>query len=629
MEEGSLLQKVLERQGQEDFSSTKGGEQNVLVLDLFSLQLGQNQQENLLCLAELAYQCNQFLQSKTYLWHVGGDGPVFGVRAGSDGIPHLRAYCEYGPNVQDEWAAIDFMFQLSQEIDHDLAISCWDVDDGQVILIQTADVLPGWLDEDPSDIHRYACFIRNGLLQLLQHPHISLPDSIRKLRSQKNQAYSSHPAIQKSIHRWLDTNRKQALTQKTPFVVPRKIATMMRTRPDLVHAAIQAFCKNIEEAPPSILHHEDWVWTTHELARTNYAMARTMLSKEWESPEFLPRLPIEVKRFKRQCAMEATPHLKHAVQLGVRLVVGFEYLARSKLGPLSMDERIAHWCRLERDCPPSNPTSWILESLKQGPNHSTVDLSYILKCPVYPQERGFPTLYSKYDVSMQQQVLNAQREVDENEDFPRPLPSQIDDESWLDLSDTKGVSSSDDLDGMISKFQNFMAQPSGPEGVTTTSSADTSIELRPRVFMNILHRVLMGEKLSFPRSDAYFYSEDYDLMEQDEAENEPDGAMKGLMVRISTQRLKRHIDFDSIAHYITCPLVWKDAMDAELKGKSESRELDPINGPDGESVGDDEEGFVKNAHLLNNLLQSIEASEGTAGPAVNMLNEMNTSGDLL
>jgi hypothetical protein len=530
MEEGSLLQHVLQRQSEEDFNPTEAGERNVIILDVFPLTSGLDHISNLRTLAELAGQCNQFLQSQNYLWHHGGDGPVFGVLVGRDGIPHLRAYCIYGPNVQDEWMAIDFMFQMSQEIDHDVAISCWDVDDGQVILIQTANVLPNWLDEDPSDNHRYACFIRNGRIQLLQQPHISLPDALKNLQSQTNKASSSHPRIQNAINQWLDINRQNAHVQTAAFVVPRKIATLMRKRPDLVHAVIQAFCKNIEESPPSISNHEDWVWITHKLTRTNYAMARTLVSKEWESSEFSPKLPMEVKRYKRQCAMEATPHLKHAVQLGVRLVVGFEFLSKSKLIPPSLDERIAHWCRLDQDCQDSNPTSWIMESFQQGPNHSTHDLSHILKCPVFPEERQFPTLYTNSNVSLRQQLLNAQKSADEDEDFPMPLSNQVDDESWLVLEDANGVNRNNDLDGMVSRFQNFMVQPSGPEGVAS-SSLETKTKLRPHIFMNILHSVLKGEKLSFPTTDPYFYDEDYDLMDQDVGESEPVEAMKGVMVR--------------------------------------------------------------------------------------------------
>lgn len=62
-------------------------------------------------------------------------------------------------------------------------------------------------------------------------------------------------------------------------------------------------------------------------------------------------------------------------------------------------------------------------------------------------------------------------------------------------------------------------------------------------------------------------------------------------------------------------------MDAELKGKLESRAPDDSNFGD---IGDNEE-VAENAHVLDNLLQSLEASEGKSGPVSNMLKEMNKS----
>ncbi|CAJ1942740.1 unnamed protein product [Cylindrotheca closterium] len=596
MDYGSLLEHALQSQQQ---NNENAKEANTIILDIYSIESRNDSRENLLLLAELATRSNQFLQSQDYLWHFGGDGPVFGVHVGTDGIVHLRAYCNYGPCVQDEWMAVDIMFRLSELLDHDVAISCWDIDDGQVILIQTADVLPDWLDEDPTDNHRNACFIRNGRLQIIQNPHLSLKDALQHLHEQPKAQPSSHPMIHNSILHWLEINRQHVHVQKCAFVIPRKIATLIRERPDLVHFAMQTFCKHIEDKPPSIQHHEDWVWTTHRISRTNYAMARTMVSQEWKSPELMPSLPVEAKRYKRQCNMEATPHLKHALELGVRLVVGFELLLQSSVDPTAREVKLAHWTRIAQEGNGSDSSSWILESYQRGPQHSNYDLSHILKCPVFPEDKDFPTLNSHPDVSIKQQILNAQKKVDPDEDFPKPLSDMVDTESWLVLeSGSEGVIDSD-FEGMISKFREFMVQSSGPEGVDSSNAAKTSstTEIRPRVFMNILLSVLKGEGLSFPSVDPYFYQEDYDLMDQEEEEEgEATGEMKDLM----------------------------DAMDAELKGKSNSRALDPISGLDIEGVqdGDDDE-LTEKAHVLNNLLQSLDASDGKAGPVSNMIQEMS------
>lgn len=58
-------------------------------------------------------------------------------------------------------------------------------------------------------------------------------------------------------------------------------------------------------------------------------------------------------------------------------------------------------------------------------------------------------------------------------------------------------------------------------------------------------------------------------------------------------------------------------MDTELEEKTKSRSLDA---PDG--VGQITKEVSEDAHVLNNLLQSLDASAGEAGPVTNMLKEM-------
>ena len=591
MEEGSLLQEVLRKRSRGDFGPNESdSSKSTIVFDVHSLKTDLNHRAKLLFLANLARECNHFVQSQTYQWHHGGDGPVFGIHVDeSEDIPHLRAYCVYGPSVQDEWACIDFMLQMSQQLDHDIAISCWDLGDGQVILIQTADMLPDWLDEDPSDDHRFACWIRNGQIQLLKKPHVSLGEALSLLQQNDNQN-SSHPKIQETLEKWLTFNQRANKLQRTALVVPRKIAALIQKRPDLVNAAIQSFCENIEEQVPSILHHEDWVWITHSISRTNYAMARTMVSKVWKTTDQLPKIPMEVKRYKRQCEMEATPHLKYAIQLGVRLVIGVDLLLQNKISPSSTEQRIAFWSRIDQACHDSDQSSWLVESYQQGPNHSAYDLTNILKCPVFPEERKFMTLYSYPETSLKQQIIDVEKGVDYDKDFPMPTQEEVDDEAWLDLDGEDGKGEHD-LDSILSSFQNFMVHPSGVEGVESSPAVEAQNPIRPRIFMNILQSVLKGENLSFPTSDPFFYHEDYDLMDTEAEEDESAQAMRGLM----------------------------DAMDAELNGKSESRKLDDF------AKTDENAEVTENAHILNNILQSLEASEGRPGPVNNMLKEMTSS----
>ena len=265
MEEGSLLQIALNH-----VSSLKDSHDNLdrtqkdcLLLDLYSLKEHpepEQQQHHLLYLAELAEKCNTFLQSQDYLWHYGIDVPNFGIHVSStEGIPHLRAYCRYGPNVLDEWMAIHYLIEISKKYP-DIAGMAWDIQDGQVILIQLADILPDWLDEDPSDNHRYACWIQNGNIQLFHESHLTLQKSLELLRNNSNSMESTHPTLQQALVYWLEVKSAESkLLQRTPMVLPRNVARFFNKRPELVHTAIQAFGEyldiNEEEATeiPSII----------------------------------------------------------------------------------------------------------------------------------------------------------------------------------------------------------------------------------------------------------------------------------------------------------------------------------------------------------------------------------------
>lgn len=651
MEEGSLLKLALDRTSASE-SASGADNRNCLFLDVYSLRdeftahpkegaaatTATTTTSHLLYLAELADRINTFVQAQDYLWHYGGDGPVFGIHV-TDGIPHLRAYCRYGPSVQDEWMAIyylrEFMINNAKREETgeggywgDVAATAWDAEDGQIILIQMADLLPPWLDEDSTDNHRHACWLYCGSVQLFHKSHISLLEAIEELKRLEKEQHvaradgpyesdlpsSTHPRIQRALEYWLELNVQESqLRQRTPLVLPRIVAKFLQDRPELVHAAIQAFCEHLEgggSSPPSsrseqaalpdLRKYTDWVWTRHTMSRTNYAMVRTMVSSlGWTTPDKLPpTVGVEVKRYKRQCSMESTPHLKHAVAMGVRVVAGLEYLLAvttrgNSLSPnslhlgssipeeslTSLHDRVVFWSRVERDCSHfnmkksaislhSHATSMILNNFQLGPNHSDLDLTYILKCPVFPEEIDNWTVLSHPETPLREQIIQGLKRAskDDNRDsgedgkYWMPRPDQVDGDEWMEVTSDRATTDAaagslgtvQDLNRMMSSFQAFMSRTSDLEGVASTNRSlddperdEDSMEIRPHIFLNILHSVLKGRELVFPRRetvDPFFYKDDYDLLEEDSEDHEDnnyddDGktegtwGMKDLMVR--------------------------------------------------------------------------------------------------
>jgi hypothetical protein len=463
---------------------------------------------------------------------------------------------------------IEFLKSLPEE--SDVAATVWDVQDGQLILIQLADLLPSWLDEDPTDNHRYACWIdSNGYLQLLRRPHVPLKDALRELKRVKGagSASSSHPKLQEALDYWLDLNAEAAsVRQRAPMVLPRTVARAFAERPELLRTAIQAFCEHVQRDGPvapakvelDFTKHDDWVWTVQCLSRTNYAMARTVASStrgDWTStPDSVPiAVGVEVKRYKRQCKSEASKHLKHAVALGLRAVAGLELLLLGKKNnesdgmfasstPLpSLRERVLYWDRVQQNCSGqyNDKSRTILDSFQVGPNKARLDLTNVLKCPVFPEEAHSWTSYSNPESSMRDQVkslLRSNKKVqdddddDDDERFWVPRADQVDGEDWMDCEPEKGdavatIDSQQGLDNLLSRFQLFLNRTSGVEGISSTERsgnaggseavASTRIDIRPRVFLNILHAALKGDELKFPTIDPYFYQEDYDLAREE------------------------------------------------------------------------------------------------------------------
>jgi SGT1 protein len=596
MEAGSLLQEALLRQA--DRQQLSDSDQDVLWLDIHLLPPASTtascKKDELICklleLAKLCKDANAFFQSlaDSFDWHVGGDGPVFGIHA-SDRIPHLRAICRYGANVADEWTSVELMRQYT--ISHPgLAVECWDGQDGQILLIESANVLPIWVDSIGPDAMRHRCWIRSGqvqliapeenfqagqiscamglqeALQILQEggPRVEAPVRMQQaIRDCVSQLVSDRIVSDRTdAHSEISTSQRQNQHRhKAVIALPRPVAHLVRERPDLVNAAILAFANHALQPDRKLSRNspkiecEDWVMTCHSFSRTNYAMLRTLVSAHtWKSETTVPNAyqSVELRRMQRQCAVDATPHLRHAVHIGVRLVAGFDELIQSKehQPSTSLVERrvLQYWPRfLEGGLSlASDSVRWLYDAWKMGPNHAAHDISDILDCPVVQEEFTSDNITP---LSHPEESLTAQirKEIakDHNATFIVPRQDEVDpNEDWMVVTDEamekqlKSRNSDVDADTtttqprpaeeqeqvaqlatMLNSFQTFMVDKSGPEGVCHNDASgnskvppaetfprlnqtNTPIQINPRVFLNLLQSVLdkstTSESISLP-----------------------------------------------------------------------------------------------------------------------------------
>jgi len=666
MEEGSLLQEALAAAAAHD-----DNQQSALLVDVYLLldeNTADHPVDHLLQLAELAVRLNHELQQQqAYPWLSGGDGPVFGIHVSSSNgnIPHLRAQCRYyGVSVDDEWQLVGWILQQTcHGISTKLAVECWDVDDGQLLLIEAAEHLPAWVDRLGPEQCRHRCWIVEGQVTLIrpvdtqQQEPLSLRDALTALQQQQQeQVVERAPeAVQRAIRNRVD--RVERRRHCAAVALPRAVAHLFQQRPDLVATACRLFVEqtaiggkkqstvsasSTDQDDDDYLAGacQDWVWTTLPFGRTAYAMLRTVTAApDWKTEDAVPaplNAMLEVKQLRRVCAVEATPHLRHGLQLGVRLVAGLQHgleqqqTAATKTNPFpesnngSLQERrvLCHWSRvaaqvLAGDKQHKNSDSdWLARAWQAGPNQAAHNLQHVLQCPVFDPElveqQSSLTPLSHPETTLPVQIRQLLRRGVEAPDFSSvpPRANQVDREDWMWMSGDddellrrsggaaettqqptiNDTTTTAPLDQMLTDVQSFMAGQSSVEGVATTkheqpsSSTTDAIAIDPTVFLNILHATLQAptaqaltERLQPAASDDPFFSqEDYNLMRADD--DDDDESNDEQIVELM------------------------QAMDEELSRR-----------PD----GDNDE-----VHVLSNLLQSLDASAGGPGPIKNMLSEM-------
>ena len=568
MEEGSLLQEALAfMEGMRSGANDDDDLQDVLQMSVYDLTPESNRISQLQKLAQLTSDFNNHVEQSHYLWH-SGYPPVFGIHVLQD-IPHLRAECRYGDNVNDEWMAIRLLMKLSQEYST-LAMDCWDVHAGPILLIEGSEGLPLWLSEGQVNESRFVCWILHGNVTLIgpTSDGLSLKSALDCLRN--NQMLSTPPKLQSEICKTIMNDSVQTQEQRTSLVVPRPVARLLQHAPHLGNAAAVAFAKNPTPVLPR--QHEDWVFTTCTLARTNYAMLRTI------SPPQPNKLTPELKRIQRTCCNEATPHIRNALELGMHLTAGLDVLlsnnvtASSDSSTSPMERRVLqYWTGIDVAC--GGDGIWLQQAWQSGPNKSPYDMTFVLKCPVFPYEHVFPYPILHPGETMQQVIRSElKRKPLDGENFVIPRSEDVDDEEWIHRGEeileeamakrTSTTSQTDSatafdvpqeaqFDALLGDFETFMSGESEMEGIAHDESlkrerpgSDEPLRINPRVFLNLLRDVLRSSpeelacNLNGITDDPFFSEEDYALMEpglrvNDDSDSEGDSEeMETIMVRL-------------------------------------------------------------------------------------------------
>ncbi|XP_050300653.1 protein ecdysoneless [Anthonomus grandis grandis] len=547
--------------------------------------------------------------------------------------PHLYGVSHYGDNIEDEWFIVFLLQEITKEIPGVIA-RVYD-SDGEFLLIEAADYLPGWASPETCENR---VFIYEGNIHLLpltdpENPNISIEDAVEQIWTNPQQTIA-HQDIQNSIRNRLSQypdNIKDNFHYATIYV-PTAVAAILKVKPNLISWAVQAFCNRdtvdmkacraMKYFPP-----EQRVKTRVKFTKCLYAMllrSKYLPDKKigWNLP------PAASKEYKQ--------HI-----LGIKVACGFEILA-VQAKPSQDIEGDRGWAQYLK--------SLMEKGYFQGLLEGSRDYNYRLgKAKEYYVEHRDSMHYSS---AIGQQILELLRssEVDHDllEKESQHLPPD-DDDSWLDIS-------VDDLDKMLQErygqkkmfkvtestdpsnfaqkvntFLNHISDVEGAEfppdeGVSPVKpprskksskkgvsfSQDTrnddsnknKVNFDPNSFASAIQNIL---NFVIPEDDSWDLESDSDMSEyeNDEFVKDEDMGEEAKGVKNKMQEYMKQ-------------------MDAELAGTTIGKSFEK-KAKNGDNSFDDIEDFEPvdiDVNALKNMLASYQSQMGEAGPSSTMLGPM-------
>ena len=263
--------------------------------------------------------------SVDYMWHQD----VFNIEEIAGNGNYLKGKVTVGDNVEDEWFTISLLLELSK-LNPDLVIRVVD-QDGEVLLIETADHLPKWA-QDPNEADGRA-FLHQGELHLIPvaqtpaqltpmpaGPPPSIPDAanvVRRFSRITRAPNEVQTALKKRIGGYpADWSNFQHYSH---YVVPSKVKILLDKHPTYCARAIRAFYQRdmIDVRALRIMKHFKPV----NLVKTGLTTSKclySMLAQQQYKPD-------------KRAGWPSTGDDAKAVDLGMKLACGFEILVNNLL----------------------------------------------------------------------------------------------------------------------------------------------------------------------------------------------------------------------------------------------------------------------------------------------------------
>lgn len=498
--------------------------------------------------------------------------------------------------------------------------------DGEFMLIEAADHLPGWATPEKCANKLY---IMNGQLHMIQRPEdITMGEAVAMLRQSPTAHRVSHPVevcVQERIKGYPDEG-VPAHQHRANAYVPVNVARLLTENPNWVAASVHAFCNRdpidlktiraMKYFPP-----EHRVYTPVRFTKCLYAM---LLHQQ-----YLPD-----RRTGWQLPAKLHPDYKEAV-LGMRLACGFEILVAGaqKKGQLEFDESDKQWSVFIKSLTSKGYFKGLLEGSQEYGQLKEAAKDYFLQ---------HESNDSKWTTEVGVEILKQLREIDSSEEHHFPadksmLPESESDE-WLNvdacdldrmmkerykcnLEDIE-LQDEDQGENLAKQLEEFLKMKSDYEGVeeknkrsggpTVEANASSSaIDFDPDLFQSQVKNLL-----NFVIPEDNWHSEDSGDMSDYDGEEEAE---------------RNNIDEDMTQGKMK---LYMDMMDKELKGTTVGKSFvaQPAkkeqNTENGEAAGgefDDIEEFKPvdiEMNTVKNMLESYQSQLGGPGPTSNLLSSM-------
>ncbi|KAF9137650.1 hypothetical protein BGX30_010020 [Mortierella sp. GBA39] len=210
--------------------------------------------------------------SKDYIWHKDAFSLTIASDQGkgSTGQPYLRGLTRFGDSIDDEWVVVHLLREITKRIPGSIARV--QDNDGEFLLIEAADQIPAWLDPENSDNR---VFIYQGNLHIIPIATTAdekksfpttlgsksrapkLQDALELIRSATTTATGSPqistlasikiqqaafgPLLPDSQEQPFALRKIQEQRHYARCQIPVQVARILKTRPELVTRAAEAF----------------------------------------------------------------------------------------------------------------------------------------------------------------------------------------------------------------------------------------------------------------------------------------------------------------------------------------------------------------------------------------------------